>query len=149
VLSLAGLGSCFSAYQVFCPGQLSAAPPGAGYFSSAYPGLAPWAAFCRRFAAGVCSGLGLHVGAEDGVDAGLVAGVLAEPAEQVGVEAHGYDFFGHGHDDLGVFPEGFVGGVGVGIGENSTAYVGRCHAAQLVPVRDDAVLNFCVHPRRL
>src|SRR5258706_9010029 len=32
------------------------------------------------------SGLGVHVGAEDGVDAGSVAGVLAEPAEQVGVE---------------------------------------------------------------
>ena len=79
--------------------------------------------------------LGVHVGAEDGVDAGLVAGVLAEPAEQVGVEAHGDDFFGDRHDNLGVFPEGIVGGVGVGIGKNSAAYFGRCHTAQPLPVR--------------
>lgn len=39
------------------------------------------------------SALGLHVGAEDGIDAGLVASVLTEPAEQVGIQAHGYDFF--------------------------------------------------------
>jgi hypothetical protein len=38
----------------------------------------------------------LHIGAEDGVDAGLIALVLAEPAEQVGVQAHGYDFFWDG-----------------------------------------------------
>jgi hypothetical protein len=31
--------------------------------------------------------LGLHVGAEDGVDAGLVAALLVEPAEQICVEA--------------------------------------------------------------
>lgn len=31
-------------------------------------------------------GLRVHVGAEDGVYAGLVAALLAEPAEQVGVE---------------------------------------------------------------
>jgi hypothetical protein len=81
------------------------------------------------------SELGLHVGAEDGVDAGLVAGVLAEPAEQVGVEADGDDFFGNRHYNLGVFPEGLVGGVGVGVGKNSTAYLGRGHAAELFPVR--------------
>jgi len=78
--------------------------------------------------------LGVHVGAEDGVDAGLVAGVLAEPAEEVGVEADGDDFFGHRHDDPGVFPEGFVGGVGVGIGGDALAYLGIGQAAQLVPV---------------
>jgi hypothetical protein len=84
--------------------------------------------------------LGLHEGAEDGVDAGLVAGVLAEPAEEVGVEADSDDFFGHRHDDLGVFPEGFAGGVGVGIGENSAAYFGRGRAAQPGPVGGGAAL---------
>jgi hypothetical protein len=68
--------------------------------------------------------LGVHVGAEDGVDAGLVAGVLAEPAEQVGVEADGDDFFGDRYDELGVFPEGFVSGVGAGVGEDSAADFG-------------------------
>src|ERR1022692_2674722 len=82
----------------------------------------------------VCSRLGVHVGAEDGVDAGLVAALLAIPAEQVGVEAHGHDFFGDRHDNLGVFPEGFVGGAGVGIGKNSAAYLGQRHAAPPVPV---------------
>jgi len=47
--------------------------------------------------------LGVHVGAEDGVDAGLVAGVLAEPAEQVGVEVHGHDGFGGGVTILASF----------------------------------------------
>jgi len=79
--------------------------------------------------------LGVHVGAEDGVDAGLVAGVLAEPAEQVGVEADGDDFFGDRHDHLGVFPEPFVGGVGVGVGEDSAAYFGWGHAAEPRPIR--------------
>jgi hypothetical protein len=37
--------------------------------------------------------LSLHIGAEDGVDAGLVSGAAAKPAQQVGVEAHGNDFF--------------------------------------------------------
>ncbi len=78
--------------------------------------------------------LALHIRAEDGVDAGLVAGVLAEPAEQVGVEAHGNDLFGCGQDDLGIFPKGSVGGVGVGVGENAAADGGSGLAAQALPV---------------
>jgi hypothetical protein len=80
------------------------------------------------------SGLGVHIGAEDGVDAGLVAGVLAEPAEEVSVEADGDDFFGHGHDHPGVFPEGLVGGAGVGVGEEAAAYLGWGQAAETCPV---------------
>lgn len=60
--------------------------------------------------------------------------MLAEPAEQVGVEAHGDDLFGRGQDDPGVFPEGSIGGVGVGVGENAAADVGGGLAAQAVPV---------------
>jgi hypothetical protein len=51
--------------------------------------------------------LGVHVGAEDGVGAGLVAGVLAEPAEQVGVEAHGDDGFRVGVTILAAFQKSF------------------------------------------
>jgi hypothetical protein len=65
--------------------------------------------------------LGLHICAEDGVDAGLVATLLAEPAEQVDIEADGDDFLGSGQDDFSGFPESVVGGMGVGIGENSFA----------------------------
>jgi hypothetical protein len=98
--------------------------------------------------------LGVHVGAEDGVDAGLVARVLAEPAEEVGVEADGDDFFGHGHDDPGVFPEGFVGGVSVGVGENSAAYFGWGGAAEPLPEAEPlpvraAALSFWAHRRQL
>jgi hypothetical protein len=64
----------------------------------------------------------------------LVAGVLAEPAEQVGVEAHGDDLFGRGQDNLGVFPEGGVGAVGIGVGVDGAAGVGGGLAAQAVPV---------------
>jgi hypothetical protein len=76
----------------------------------------------------------LHVGAEDSVDAGLVAGVLAEPAEQVGVEAHCHDLFGDRHDEFCVLPEGFIGGVDAGVGEDAAADIGWRLAAQPFPV---------------
>lgn len=44
-----------------------------------------------------------HVGAQDGVDTGLVSTLAAEPSQQVGIEAHGDDFFRCGQDDLAVF----------------------------------------------
>ena len=65
--------------------------------------------------------MGLHVGPEDSVDAGLVAGVLAEPLQQVGVEAHGHNGFAGRHDDFGVFPEGCVGGARFRVGGNALA----------------------------
>jgi hypothetical protein len=45
----------------------------------------------------------------------LVAALLAEPAEQVGVEAHGDDGLRDGHYDVGIFPECGVGGVKVAL----------------------------------
>jgi hypothetical protein len=54
-------------------------------------------------------GLGFHVGAEDGVDAGLVAfAVLFEPLHDVVVHADGEAVFGLGQGELGVGPKGFV-----------------------------------------
>jgi hypothetical protein len=87
------------------------------------------------------SELGLHIGAEDGVDAGLVAGVLAEPAEKVGIEAHSYDFFGDRHDYFCVLPKGVVGGVGVGVGEDVAANISWSLAAQPIPVRAGRALG--------
>jgi hypothetical protein len=43
----------------------------------------------------------LHVGAQDGVDAGLIAAFAAKPAQQVGIEAHGDRFFWRGQHYLG------------------------------------------------
>ncbi len=45
-------------------------------------------------------GLRLHIGAQDGVDAGLVAALLPEPAEKVGIKPHGHDGFRRRHNDL-------------------------------------------------
>jgi len=95
------------------------------------------------------SGLGVHVGAEDGVDAGLVAALLAEPAEEVGVEAHGHDGLGGGHYDGGGFPECGVGGVSVGVGGDALADLGVGEAAQLVPVGSGAVFSSALFPGAL
>jgi len=70
----------------------------------------------------------LHISPQDGVDASLVAALSPEPAQQVGVESHGHDGFQRGHDDLGIFPEGGVGGVGVRVREDTLANRSRAHA---------------------
>jgi hypothetical protein len=60
--------------------------------------------------------------------------VLTEPAEEIGIDAYGDDFFRRGHDDLGVFPESIVGGVSVRVGEDAAADVSRRLAADAIPV---------------
>jgi hypothetical protein len=57
--------------------------------------------------------LGSHVRAQDGVDARLVAVLLAKPTKQVGVETHGHDGFRSGHYDAGIFPERGISGTDV------------------------------------
>jgi hypothetical protein len=59
---------------------------------------------------------------------------LAEPFEQVGVEAHGDDGFGGGQDDPGTFPECSVCSVSFGVGEDALANLGRAAAAEFSPV---------------
>lgn len=50
---------------------------------------------------------GGHVGAEDGVHAGLVAGALgAEPGDDVGIEAQGEELLGRGDEDGILVPVG-------------------------------------------
>lgn len=78
--------------------------------------------------------LGLHVGAEDGVDAGLVSRGLPEPAEQVSVQAHGYDLFRRGRDYFGGLPEVVVSRKGVGVCLDALADSGRPHAIEPAPV---------------
>jgi hypothetical protein len=73
-------------------------------------------------------GLGFHVGAEDGVDAGLVAfAVLFEPLDDVVVDADGETVFWFGQVELGGGPEGFaelgdVGEVDFGIAQGAQAF---------------------------
>ena len=59
-----------------------------------------------------------HVGAQDGVDTGLVSALAAEPSQQVGIKAHGDDFFRCGQDDFG----GNVGTDGTFTGSTEIAY---------------------------
>jgi hypothetical protein len=76
----------------------------------------------------------LHVGAQDGIDAGLIAVLAAEPAQQVGVEAHGDRFFWRGQHHLGRFPECGVRGVRVGITGYPFTDRSRLTATQARPV---------------
>jgi hypothetical protein len=57
----------------------------------------------------------LHVRPEDGIGAGLIDALAAEPAQQVGIEPHGDHFFWRGQHHLGRLPECGVRGVSVGI----------------------------------
>ena len=52
--------------------------------------------------------LGVHVGAENGVNPGLVAPVAAKPLQEIRVEAHGNGSLGAGHNNLGLGPECLV-----------------------------------------
>jgi hypothetical protein len=79
-------------------------------------------------------GLGLHIRPQNRVDPRLVAGGLAKPTEQVGVEAHGHNFFGNRHHYFCAFPECSVGGVSVGIGRNAFANGSSRSPAKPVPI---------------
>ena len=79
----------------------------------------------------------LHVGAQDGVDTGLVAALLPEPAQQVGVQTHRHNFLRRGHYHPGALPELFIRRDGLGVGRNPLADAGGAPAArgfQLVPL---------------
>ena len=75
-----------------------------------------------------------HVGAEDGVDTGLVSAFAAKPAEQVGIQAHGHDFFRSRQGDFSGLPEFRIRGVGFGIGADAFANLGWRPPAETAPV---------------
>ena len=72
--------------------------------------------------------MGFHVGAEDGVDAGLVAfAVLFEPLHDVVVDADGWAVLWFWQGELGCGPERFaelgdVGEVDFGIAQGAQAF---------------------------
>ena len=57
----------------------------------------------------------LHVGAQNGVNARLVAPLLPEPFEQVGIEPHGYNLFATRQYNFRVLPEFVIRRVRVGV----------------------------------
>jgi hypothetical protein len=85
----------------------------------------------------------LHVSAQDGIDAGLIAAFAAEPARQVGIEPHGYHFFWRGQHHPGRFPECGVRGVRVGITGYPFTDRSRRTAAQARPVGPAAGFRGC------
>ena len=85
--------------------------------------------------------MALHVGTQNGVDAGLVSAFATEPAEQVSVEAHGHDLFGHRHYDFGGFPELNVGGASIRISGQSFTNRATVRSAQARPVRGRGALR--------
>ena len=56
----------------------------------------------------------LHIRAQDGVDAGLVAALLPEPGQQVGIQPHSHNAFRSGPYHFCIFPEGFIRWANVG-----------------------------------
>jgi hypothetical protein len=67
----------------------------------------------------------LHVGAQDGVDTGLVAALLPKPAQQVGIQPHRHNFLRRRHYDTGILPEILIRDLGVGVGCNALGRVAQ------------------------
>lgn len=82
-----------------------------------------------------------HIRPQNSVDASLVAALLAEPAEQVGIQPHGHNFFRSGHDDLGGFPELFVRGMSIRIGGDPLPDCGGALTTEPAPVGAGAALG--------
>lgn len=84
---------------------------------------------------GSAAGDGGHVGAQDGVHAGLVAGALgAEPGDDVGVEAEGEELLGGGGDGDGILVPVLGDILPIGVGGDGGFEFGLGHAVEAVPV---------------
>ena len=76
-----------------------------------------------------------HIRPQNGVDAGLVAFALGfKPREYVTIDAQGDGVFGLGYHDLGVFPECFIGGLGIGV--RYRCFINLClgHSRDPIPI---------------
>jgi hypothetical protein len=99
---------------------------GVGFGSRRGVGVALW-----RFVPGG----GGHVGAQDRVHAGLVAGALgAEPGDDVGIETQGEELLGGGGDENGILVP--VGGdvFPIGVGGDGGFEFGFGHGVDAVPI---------------
>src|SRR5438874_10143274 len=84
---------------------------------------------CRGLA--VRAGFRFHVGAQDGVDTGLVAAaVFLQPLHDIVVNSDGEAVFGFGHGEPGGLPERFTE-----LGDVGEVDVGIAHCAQPLKVR--------------
>lgn len=70
-----------------------------------------------------------HIRAKNRIDAGLVAALLPEPRKQIRIEAHRHDRFIGRQNNLGGFPEFFIGRTSIRIGENGGMGFRVGHAA--------------------
>lgn len=78
---------------------------------------------------------GGHVGAEDGVHAGLVAGALgAEPGHDVGIEAQGEQLLGAGGDGDGILDPIRGDVLPIGVRGDGGFEFGLGHGVESVPV---------------
>src|SRR6266704_1741623 len=105
-------------------------PPTVGILS-AYFGGSTWsnAESWPRLAVG--AGFRFHVGAQDSVDAGLVAAaVFLQPLHDIVVNSDGEAVFGFGHGEPGGLPERFTE-----LGDVGEVDVGIAHCAQPLKVR--------------
>ena len=78
---------------------------------------------------------GGHIGAEDGVHAGLVAGALgAEPGDEVGIEALREQLLGGGGDEDGILDPIRGDVLPIGVGGDGGFEFGFGHGVEAVPV---------------
>jgi len=75
-----------------------------------------------------------HVGAQNSVDARLIAALLPEPGQQVSIQPHGDDLLTAWQDDVSVLPEILIRRVCVRVSLNARVNLGIAHLAQLAPV---------------
>ena len=78
--------------------------------------------------------LGVHVGAQYGVDPRLVASLLAEPVKQVGIKPHGHDLLAARQHDFCTLPELFVGRMYIRIGFDTGTDGCRVQAIKTAPI---------------
>lgn len=77
----------------------------------------------------------LHVGAENGVNAGLIPLLLPEPLQYIRIQPDGDNLFAARYHHFCLFPKGGVGGMGVRVRLNPCVDLCRALPAQLLPVR--------------
>ena len=79
----------------------------------------------------------LHIATQDGVDAGLIASLFAEPRKKVSIQSYGYNCFTGGHDDLGISPKGFIRRPHIRIRVDVAVNLGRGHPLEAGPIGAD------------
>jgi hypothetical protein len=78
--------------------------------------------------------MGVHIGAQDCVDAGLIAALAPKPRQQIGIDTHCDRLFAARHDNACRLPECRVGRPDLRVLDDCRMNLFIGHAAQPLPV---------------